>query len=1011
MRRRCFGLVTAVVAVLVASACGGAPPAQGAQPAALAADTTHLAQLVGWYRFPDLGPALLTWGAETDLGLMIVRDTMLRVELTATAARADSFSNPRRTGAVTFTRREDGGAAALHWFDGRIMRTARRVDGEYRPHAITYTASDGVTLHATVFVPRSPGPHSGVVMVHGSGASSRDNAWYMTLVDAMASRGLVVLLPDKRGSGASGGDWRTADLSLLVNDAVAGLRALQGRAEVDSASVGLVGVSQGGRVAAMAPVTAPDVAFVVSLSAAAVPLDEQLRHEVTQDLRRSAWPAFLHPLVRSISLRTRIGQRDWWKRNGRLDPIESWRSHAAPGLVVYGAEDESDNVPVRRSIARLAELDRGGLTVRVFPGSGHALYAPGTMRIRQDLLALLPEWIDSVATPGMRESSSGGAISLPTPIDWPAVEAAVDSVVRATMEANRIPGAAVVFVERDTVRILKGYGVADTVSGTPVDPARTIFRIGSISKAVTALGLLRLVDQGRIGLDDSVGPHLPSSIGSLGKFAESVRVSHLLGHTGGFDQIGLRRQVDGPGVRPSLEEFLARELVQVRPPGSVGVYDTYGITLAGHLIERLTGESYADYMARRVFAPLGMRDTWVETPAAERHRLATGYGLEDGALEAQPYEWYVTTPASSIDATTADMGRLLLAMLGGGANRHGRLLGDAVMARVLGETQTRYAQDMAAFSWGFWEESRAGYRALHHGGIMRGYSSELYLVPELRVGFYVVYNRDPETGPNPLLRERLVDLLYERILPNRGAEVARAPASPEPVPTAQFAGAYGGTLGCFTCQEGEGWGVNTVRFTAAEPGVLALGNRRTLAIDSTGFRGEATGALLRFLRDSAGRVRYMVQGTNSFARLDEHLLAEVLGSDWRSRPPAPLVALTHRANERWDDAAAAYRSLSTRHTANGAYPFYQGFSLLHAGRFAEAIPAFEEALRRRKWMAWSQYYVAAGHAAMHDTTAAIAALRKAVELGFSDRNLLMMEPWWEPLRAHTEWQAITDRLR
>jgi CubicO group peptidase (beta-lactamase class C family) len=469
--------------------------------------------------------------------------------------------------------------------------------------------------------------------------------------------------------------------------------------------------------------------------------------------------------------------------------------------------------------------------------------------------------------------------------------------------------------------------------------------------------------------------------------------------------------VDTPGLRPTLEDFLARELVQVRRPGSVAVYDTYGITLAGHLIERVSGYSYGDFMLGEVFRPLGMSDTWVETPVTERARLATGYGLEDGALVPQPYEWYVTTPASSIDATAADMGKLLLALLGGGANAHGRLLSAGLMERVLSESQTPYESDVAAFSWGFWEEERDGYRALHHGGIMRGYSSELYLVPALKVGFYIVYNRDPETGSPPMLRERLVDLLYARILPRRDVAGARSPAAPVPVPTADFAGAYGNTLGCFTCPEGEGWGINTIRFTAPGPGVVAMGDRRWLAVDSTGLRDEASGALLRFLRDSAGRVRYVVRGTNSFAKLDEHLLADVLGADWRARLPASLVAITHRANERWREAAAAYASLAERAPANGAYPFYQGFSLLNAGRFADAKAAFDEALRRRKWVAWSQYYVASAHAGLRDTTAAVTALRRAVEMGFSDANLLMTESWWEPFRELPAWRAIANELR
>lgn len=585
------------------------------------------------------------------------------------------------------------------------------------------------------------------------------------------------------------------------------------------------------------------------------------------------------------------------------------------------------------------------------------------------------------------------------------LEAWVDSVVESTMREDRIPGAAVVVVHDGRIALSKGYGVADVGTGSPVSVDSTVFRVGSVTKVVTALAVMRLVDRGALALDAPISRYLDGEY-VAGPGGEPVRVWHLLTHSGGYDQVGLRRQAPGAEDRPSLEDFVRREARPVRPPGRVGVYDTYGITVAGHLVERVSGLEFRDHVRREVFDVLGMRDSWVEVPETRRAALATGYGIEDGQLRPQPYEWYVTLPASSVDATVADMGRLLTAVLGDG----GGLLSPATMARVRTERQLAYG-GMGAFSWGFWEARRGGYRVLHHGGIMAGYSSELYLVPERRAGFFVAYNRDPETGPPARLRDRLADLLHDRVVPQRDAP-SRLPERPVPVDPQAYAGAYGGTVACFTCDDGEGWPMPTFVVSAEAPGVLSMygGTARLLAVDSLAFISERTGNEVRFLTDSAGRVRYMVQGPNSFARLDDALLDEVLGDGWRDGPAHPLIARVHFANEEWPAAARAYAALAEQRPTNGRYAFNLGFAQLQNRRWARGEAAFRRALELGQWPAWSQYYIASAHAGAGDAAAAWESLDRAVALGFADANLLRAEPWWAPYRDTAEYAAVLQRL-
>ena len=238
---------------------------------------------------------------------------------------------------------------------------------------------------------------------------------------------------------------------------------------------------------------------------------------------------------------------------------------------------------------------------------------------------------------------------------------AIDAVVADQMETPRLPGVAVVVVKDGATVFQRGYGVADVTTGRAVDPERTLFRIGSVSKALTALAVTRLIDDGRLARDTDVSEYV-DNIANLSASDAPVTIEHLLTHTAGFDQIGLDRHVwdldeslaARKAKRPSLEAFLENgNLRRVTPPGERFRYDTYGITLAGLVLAKATGRSYAEAMQQELFAPLGMTRSFVEADDAHIGDLATGYGWQDSAYVAQPYEVYVTTACSSSPTATS----------------------------------------------------------------------------------------------------------------------------------------------------------------------------------------------------------------------------------------------------------------------------------------------------------------------------------------------------------------------
>lgn len=488
------------------------------------------------------------------------------------------------------------------------------------------------------------------------------------------------------------------------------------------------------------------------------------------------------------------------------------------------------------------------------------------------LLALLLTSCSS-AQPGAGPTGDEGLVGL---------EAAIDAVVHDEMASNHVPGAAVVVVRDGRTIFKRGYGMADVEAGTPVDPDRTLFRIGSISKALTGLGVTRLVDDGRLAWDDDVSVYAPWISNQSGS-DDPVTLWNLVTHTGGFDQIGTGRQIgafDRPlaerkTFRPSLAAFLEDgNLRRVTPPGRQVTYDTYGMSLAGLVVARATGLSYAEAMRREVFLPLGMDRTFVEADEDHVSNLAIGYGWVDGEYVAQPYELYTTTPASSIDATVADMGRLMEALTGKGANGHGRLFSEAAASAVLA-TQFRPHPDFVGITHGFFEfpaESRLHdqhVRSVTHGGSMLGYSSRLTLYPESNVAVFVVANRAAEAGGGRVtLGNRVPHVVAEHLVEPSRPNPPRPASAQEGLDLADYVGDYVYGVYCHTCTDEEfergAWRPSAPKPVLAIDGTLRVGDEVYLpTAEADVFVRDDGGREVFFGRSADGEVAFFAYSTSA----------------------------------------------------------------------------------------------------------------------------------------------------
>jgi CubicO group peptidase (beta-lactamase class C family) len=438
----------------------------------------------------------------------------------------------------------------------------------------------------------------------------------------------------------------------------------------------------------------------------------------------------------------------------------------------------------------------------------------------------------------------------------------LDRIVRPVfidhMADRYIAGAAISVVHDGELVYRAGFGRREVFHEVPVEPERTIWRIGSITKVMTGVAVLQLVDRGLLDLDADVDDYL-SDLEVPATFEQPVRVRHLLTHTAGFDQIGLgRHAASREEVRP-LAEFLDEYLVRIRPPGVVSTYDTYGITLAGHLVEQVTGLSYEEYLKRHVFEPLDMHRSGIVIPPALEDDVATGYGFA-GHWEAAEWEFMNTDPASTVSSTVLDMARFAIMLLEEGRYRGRQVLSERSAHAMLTRQWTNHP-DQPGFGFTFWEDRSYGIPAFSHGGSMEGFGSFLFLVPEHDLGIFIASNQESGSLANAVLTA-LVDALF----PGRPQTPDLRPRLDGPVDVSPFTGTYANSMHHHTKPE-VGWKRQPFELEADDRGRLVFQGEPAFAVGPLAFQRD-DGLLITFRENEQGEIEYMFVNQSVYEKLD-----------------------------------------------------------------------------------------------------------------------------------------------
>ncbi len=362
------------------------------------------------------------------------------------------------------------------------------------------------------------------------------------------------------------------------------------------------------------------------------------------------------------------------------------------------------------------------------------------------------------------------------------LEELLDPIFANGMAKWHIPGAVVLLVKDGQVVFAKGYGYSNVAKKTAVEPDTTVFRVGSVSKLFTATAILQLAERNQVDLHTDVNRYL-KTFQLQENFPAPVTLANLLTHTGGFDDRAIGIAARSPAEQVALGEYLRRSMPpRVRPPGEIYNYSSHGIALAGYIVETVSHEPFADFVENNILRPLDMRhSSFSDAPRAE---LAQGYLFRNGALEPAPYDTFNIGPAVAMNSTASDMAHFMIANLEGGVYQGRRILSEQTLEQMQGQ---QYTDDprLPGRTYGYYEKFYNGWRAIGHGGNIRGFGSLLLLVPEAHLGIFLSTNLD-----EPRFDDDLVHKFFDRYFPPREA-VDPPTLNPAFRTQAQkFAGAY-----------------------------------------------------------------------------------------------------------------------------------------------------------------------------------------------------------------------------
>ena len=443
------------------------------------------------------------------------------------------------------------------------------------------------------------------------------------------------------------------------------------------------------------------------------------------------------------------------------------------------------------------------------------------------------------------------------PRDKAEVEAFVDGLLSAYMRDKHIAGVTVSVVKDGALLFAKGYGYADVAKRKPVDPATTLFRIGSIAKLFTWTSVMQLAEQGKLDLSKDINEYLDFKIPAT--YEQPITLKDVLTHTPGFEEDPRDLFTEDPAHITPMSTWLPAHMpARVRAPGTFSSYSNWATGAAGYIVERVGGEkTWDEYIEKHIIEPLGMTHTTGRQPLPPHlaDDMSVGYAYKNGEFVPQKFEIVTgAAPAGSISASATDMANFMIAHLNKGVFGDKRILGEQQAELMQSRIQGHHPR-IPGFAHGFYEQSSHGLRLIGHGGDTQFFHSDLALIPSENVGVFISTNTDKgaEISFQPFLLAFLDHYYPEElpvITPTEGAKEG----------SKRYAGEYVMNRMSFTTYQKIAGLFGSIPVAAMPDGSIQVstpfGATRMVSVDSLLFRDVNSGALMGFREDADGNITH-----------------------------------------------------------------------------------------------------------------------------------------------------------
>ncbi|HUA22892.1 MAG TPA: serine hydrolase domain-containing protein [Steroidobacteraceae bacterium] len=347
-----------------------------------------------------------------------------------------------------------------------------------------------------------------------------------------------------------------------------------------------------------------------------------------------------------------------------------------------------------------------------------------------------------------------------TPTD---VAAFLDGIVPYAIHRGNIAGATFAVVANGQIIFAQGYGYADMKTRQPVIADQTLFRPGSVSKTFTWTAVMQQVQAGKLDLDRDINDYLDFRIPE--KFGP-ITLRDLMTHTPGFEDTIDQSFVNTAGELVPYRDYLVKHIpAEIFPPGKVVAYSNYGAMLAGYIVQRVSGEPFDQYIEHHIFQPLGMDHSTFDQPlpAALAKDMSQGY-ITATDVKPGPFEYIEVAPAGSLSATATDMAHFMIAQLQGGSYGGASIMSPDI-TRLMHTPQSRMAPGMNGYDLGFYQENRNGLRIIGHAGDTNYFHSDLHLLLDKDVGFFMSVNSQGTNGEAEEVRTGIFRAFLDRYYP------------------------------------------------------------------------------------------------------------------------------------------------------------------------------------------------------------------------------------------------------